>query len=330
MADGGEGTVAALASRIVNRTVTGPLPEMKVDAAFGFLPDGTTAVVEMAAASGLALLKFDERDPMRTTTFGAGQLICAAAEMGAKKIIVGLGGSATMDCGIGAAQACGLPVLLEDGEIVADTEPLTGRDLEKVVFIKHGRGGKVDRVGIEAACDVNNPLCGPNGAAAVFGPQKGADSEQVKWFDQQFARIARRTGNQAIADLPGAGAAGGLGFALAAFFGAKLRPGIELVIEATGLERRLRGADLCITGEGRLDGQSLGGKTVVGVARLCKRLGVRCIALCGAIGEGAEGVLSQGITACVSISDGTMEPAEAMTRAEELLADAADNLARAI
>jgi glycerate 2-kinase len=327
MADGGEGTVAALAARVVRRTVTGPLPEMKVDAAIGFLAEPTTAVIEMSAASGLALLKPDDRDPMRTTTFGTGQLICAAAEMGATKIIVGLGGSATIDCGIGAAQACGLPVLLEGGEIVADTEPLTGRDLEKVVFIKHGRGGKADRLTIEAACDVTNPLCGPNGAAAVYGPQKGATAEQVKWFDRQLARIAQRTGNQAIAQLPGTGAAGGLGFALAAFFGAKLRPGIEIVIEATNLEDRLRGADLCITGEGRLDAQSLHGKAAIGVARLCKRLGVPCIALCGSIGPGADRVLAEGVTELLSISDGATDAAESIAKAAELLANAAEKMA---
>jgi glycerate 2-kinase len=328
MADGGEGTVVALATRLIRRTVVGPLPEMKVEATFGFLDDPATAVIEMSAASGLALLKSEDRDPMRTTTFGAGQLINAAAEMGAQKIIVGLGGSATIDCGIGAAQACGLPVLLEDGQPVAETEPLTGRDLEHVVFIKHGRGGKADRLTIEAACDVTNPLCGPNGAAAIYGPQKGATPEQVKWFDSQLARIAARTGNQAIAEMPGTGAAGGLGFALAAFFGAKLRPGIEIVMEATRLEDRLRGADLCITGEGRLDEQSLHGKAVIGVARLCKRLGVPCVALAGAIGSGAERLLEEGVTSYLSICEGPMDLAVAMAKAEELLANAAASFAR--
>jgi glycerate 2-kinase len=255
-------------------------------------------------------------------------LICAAAEMGAKKLIVGLGGSATIDCGIGAAQACGLPVLLRDGQTVVDSEPLTGRDLESVLFVKRGRGGKADRLTIEAACDVSNPLCGPHGAAAVYGPQKGATPGQVKWFDDQLRRIAGHTGNETVAELPGAGAAGGLGFALAAFFGAELRPGIEIVIEATRLEDHLRGADLCITGEGRLDAQSASGKTVAGVARLCRKLGVPCVALCGAIGEGAECVLAAGVTAYHGICDNSSGFPDAMNRAKELLADAAASLAR--
>lgn len=334
MADGGEGTVAALVAttggRLETRRVTGPLPDMKLDASFGILGDGKTAVVEMSAASGLALLALSDRDPMRTTSFGTGELMVAAAQMGATRIIVGIGGSATIDCGIGMAQACGLPVLLEAGETVADTEPLTGGDLEKVVLIKHGRGSKVDRVRIEVACDVTNPLCGPDGAAAVYGPQKGASSEQVKWFDSQLERIARRTGNESIAQMPGAGAAGGAGFALAAFFGATLRPGIEIVIEATRLEDRLKNADLCISGEGCLDSQSIRGKAVVGVSRLCKRLNVPCVVLAGSIGEGTEQVLEQGITAYFSICDQPMTLAEAMSRAPELIAGTAANIARLI
>jgi glycerate kinase len=328
MADGGEGTVAALVvatrGRLVRRRVIGPLAEMRVDAEFGFLGDGKTAVVEMAAASGLALLEPRDRNPLFTTTFGTGELICAAVEMGAEKIIVGLGGSATIDCGIGCAQACGLPVLLEGGQTVADTEPLTGGDLEKVVFIKHGRGSKVDRVVIEAACDVNNPLCGPSGSAAVFGPQKGATAEQVRWFDNQLRRLASRTGNEAIAEMAGAGAAGGLGFALAAFFRAKLRPGIEIVMEAAALEERLKGADLCITGEGRLDDQSLSGKTAVGVARLCRRVGVPCIAVAGSV----DGAVGQEFAACYSIRDGTMELSKAMANAAELITRTTADVAR--
>lgn len=334
MADGGDGTVAALVAalggRLIRKTVTGPLADMKVQAEFGLLDDGKTAIVEMAAASGLALLQLADRDPMMTTTFGTGELVCAAAEMGAEKIIVGLGGSATIDCGIGMAQACGLPVLMEGGERVADGEPLRGADLERVVFIKHGRGGKVDRVRFEAASDVDNPLYGPTGAAQTFGRQKGASDDQVRWFDGQLERIARRTGNDATAQLPGAGAAGGLGFALAAFFGATLRPGIEMVMEAAKLEQRLNGADLCITGEGRLDGQSAGGKTAGGVARLCKRLGVPCVAIVGAIGEGAERGIREGLTAYFSICDRPMEIAEATARAQELIAGTARNLSRAM
>jgi glycerate 2-kinase len=333
MADGGEGTAAALLAacggRLIRRRVTGPLPEMSIDAAFALLADGQTAVVEMAAASGLALLAACDRNPLATTTFGAGELMAAAAQSGARRIIVGLGGSATMDGGIGALQACGLPVLLQDNEPVCDSEPLTGADLEKVVFIKHGRGGKVDRIAIEAACDVDNPLCGPQGAAAVYGPQKGATPDQVNWFDRQFRRIAQRTGTQAVAGQSGAGAAGGLGFALAAFLGATLRPGIELVIEQARLEERLKTADLCITGEGKLDAQSLRGKTAVGVGRLCKRLGVPCVALAGSVAGGLE-LAAEGINAGFCICDGPMALPQAMADAPALLSQTAANVARLI
>src|SRR6185437_7090722 len=174
MADGGEGTVSALVAatngKLLTRRVTGPLPEMKVEATFGMLGGGQTAVVEMAAACGLALLPTSQRDPMATTTFGTGELLMAAAEAGAKRVILGIGGSATVDGGVGCAQACGLPVLLEDGEPVSPTEPLCGRDLDSILMIKHGRGSPVERMRITVACDVVNPLFGPNGAAAVFGP----------------------------------------------------------------------------------------------------------------------------------------------------------------
>src|SRR5437763_14852044 len=182
LADGGEGTVAALVAAtggtLVTRRVTGPLPEMKVDATFGVLGDRPgeprTAVVEMAAASGLALLRPDQYDPLATTTFGTGELIRAAAEMGVRNILLGIGGSATVDGGIGCAQGAGLPVLLRDGEPTSPTEPLCGRDVERVELVKHGRGSPVDGVTITVACDVTNPLFGPPGAAPVFGPQKGA------------------------------------------------------------------------------------------------------------------------------------------------------------
>ncbi|HUB25358.1 MAG TPA: glycerate kinase [Tepidisphaeraceae bacterium] len=333
VADGGEGIVLALVGatggRFVTRRVTGPLPEMKVDATFGILGDGKTAVIEMAAASGLALIPVDQRNPAATTTFGTGELMAAAAEMGAEKIIVGLGGSATMDGGIGAAQACGLPVLLADGEPSAETDPLTGADVEKVVFIKHGRGGKVDRAKIEAACDVTNPLCGPSGAAAVFGPQKGATAEQIGWFDRMLRRLAERNGKTSVAEMPGAGAAGGMGFGLAAFFGATLRPGFELVASAVRLEDRLRSADLCITGEGRLDGQSISGKAAIGVARICRRMNVPCIAIVGSAGDGVERTRAEGIDEYFAISDGGVGVEHSMSRAAELLKATAVKAARA-
>jgi glycerate 2-kinase len=226
---------------------------------------------------------------MSTTTFGTGELLVAAAKFGVSEIILGIGGSATIDGGIGCAQACGLPVILAEGEPVSDTEPLCGRDLERVVLIKHGRGSPVDRVKLTVACDVTNPLFGPQGAAAVFGPQKGATPQQVEWFDRQLRGLAERTGKMAEARAPGAGAAGGLGFGLLAYFpNISLRRGVEIVFDAVKLRERLAGADLCITGEGCLDASSLHGKAPVAVAAACRELGVPCVALVGSADPGVS------------------------------------------
>jgi len=327
MADGGEGTVAALVAatggRLETQRVTGPLPEMKVDATFGILGDHQAAVVEMAAASGLALLKPEDRNPLNTTTFGTGELLMAAASMGVKQIVLGIGGSATVDGGIGCAQACGLPVILEGGEPVSPTEPLCGRDLESVVLIKHGRGSSIERVRITVACDVSNPLFGPDGAAEIFGPQKGATPQQVRWLDQALHGLAERTGKLPEARTPGAGAAGGLGFAMLAFFGATLQSGSAIMIQATRLRDRLAGADLCITGEGRLDRQSLCGKAPIAVAELCKEIGVPCVALVGSIGEGAAGARDHGLQASFAIAEESLPVQDRIGRAAELLEDAA-------
>src|SRR5688500_8363084 len=243
MADGGEGTVAALVAatsgRFETRRVIGPLPEMKVDATFGVLGDGTTAVVEMAAASGLALLGPEDRNPLNTTTFGTGELLLEAARLGVSHILLGIGGSATTDAGIGCAQACGLPVILEGGQPVSPTEPLCGRDVPSVVLVKHGRGSPVERVRITVACDVINPLFGPDGAAPVFGPQKGATPADVKQLDEMLRGLAIRLGKLDEANTPGAGAAGGLGFGMLAFFpNVTLRGGFEIVAEAARLRER--------------------------------------------------------------------------------------------
>ena len=332
MADGGEGIVAALVSatggRFITRRVTGPLPEMKVDATFGLLGDGITAVIEMSAASGLALLKPEDRNPLYTTTFGTGELINAALALGAKKIILGIGGSATVDGGIGCAQACGYTIILEGGEPVSATEPLVGADLERVVLIKRHRGEKSDGVPIVVACDVENPLCGPNGAAEIYGPQKGATPPQVRQLDAALRQLSTRLNQVALADVPGAGAAGGLGFGMMAYFGATLRSGVEIVIEATKLRDRLRDADLCITGEGRLDAQSASGKTTAGVARLCRELGVPCLAIAGSIGDQAEKMMAEGLTAYFGICNRPMTLDEAMRNAPDLLATTAANVFR--
>ena len=335
MADGGEGTVEALvratSGQHITRRVTGPLPDMKVDATFGILGDGQTAVIEMSAASGLHLLRPDQYDPLATTPFGTGELLMhAASTLGIRRIILGIGGSATVDGGIGCAQACGLPVLLDDGEPVAMTEPLCGRDLDRVILIKHGRGSPVERLELVVACDVANPLFGEQGAAAVFGPQKGASPQVVAELDRMLQGLATRTGKLAEAQTPGAGAAGGLGFAMIAYFGAMLRSGFEVVSQAVGLRTRLIDADLCITGEGRLDASSLHGKTAIGVSQLCRELGIPCVAVVGSIGEGAEIALHKGLSGWICICDRPMKLEEALRDAPALVERAAANLMRLI
>jgi glycerate kinase len=321
MADGGEGTVAALVAatggRLERRKVTGPLPGMEVEAAFGVLGDGKTAVVEMAAASGMALLQPQQRNPMQTTTYGTGQLLLEAAKLGVGRIVLGIGGSATTDGGLGAAQACG---------IVAADGVLCGKDLAGPWTLS----GSTPLAGIEieVACDVTNPLFGPKGAAPVFAPQKGATPPQVRELDENLRGLAQRLERMEQANIPGAGAAGGLGFGMMAFFAAKLRPGIEIVMRAAGLRQRLMGADLCLTGEGRLDDSSLGGKTAVGVGRLCNELGVPCVVLAGSVGDGAAGAYNEGITAWFSICDGPLTLEEAMRETPRLVESAARNVVR--
>ena len=330
LADGGEGTVSALVTatggQFVSRRVTGPLPDMKVDAIFGILGDGQTAVIEMAAASGLALLKPDDRDPMRTTTFGTGELMMAAAQIGISRIILGIGGSATIDGGIGCAQACGLPVILAGGEPLSPSEPLVGADIERVVLIKHGRGSPIERIHIDVACDVTNPLCGKTGAAEVYGPQKGATPEQIHALDAALMNLARRNDKIIEANLPGAGAAGGLGFAMAAFFGAKLSSGVQIVMDAVDFRRRLTGADLCLTGEGRLDRSSLSGKVVTGVARACREAQIPCIVLAGSIEPGVDFSV-EGVTA-FQIAGDTITVGESIQQAETLIAAKAKDILR--
>ena len=332
MADGGEGTVdtlvAATGGRLERRRVMGPLPEMKVEATFGVLGDGQTAVIEMAAASGLHLLKEEQRNPMRTTTYGTGELVMAAVEMGVKRIILGIGGSATVDAGLGCAQACGALILLDDGSRRGmGDEAVCGRDVARVTGVEHAWG---QNAAITVACDVTNPLYGPTGASAVFGPQKGATADDVRELDGAMEQLAKRLGKGELARRAGAGAAGGLGFGMLAFFGAELRAGVEMVIEAVKLRERLRGADLCITGEGKLDAQSLAGKTPIGVARVCRQMGVPCVALAGAVGEDLDrhAAANAGITALFSIAGGPCTLKESMEQARGSLARVAWQVAR--
>lgn len=333
MADGGEGTVDALVAatngKITTRQVTGPLSRMKVDAPIGLLGDGFTAVIEMAAASGLYLLQKDQRDPTRTTTYGTGELLREAARLGMKRIILGIGGSATCDGGIGAAQAWGASFTLNSGTVYREgTRRLTGGDLVQLRSIVSPLPLETQGIEFIVACDVGNPLLGPDGCAPIFGPQKGATIEQIDQLEAGLARLVERTGRSDLADVPGAGAAGGLGFGMLAFFNASLQPGIQIVTDAVKLRERLADADLCITGEGKLDAQSLAGKTTIGVARLCKEASVRCIALAGAIGTGLEHAREEGLSARFAIVQSPITEQEAMTRAAELLEGAAENVVR--
>jgi glycerate kinase len=298
---------------------------MKVDAAFALLEDGT-AVIEMAAASGLALLALEERNPLYTTTFGTGELIVAAINEGAKSIILGLGGSATIDAGVGCAQACGFTILTRDGEPTSMSEPLCGKDLHNVLMVKHGRGELSAGVPIIAAVDVNNPLCGELGAARVFGPQKGASPMVIQQLDAQLQSFVARNALQQLAEHPGAGAAGGLGFGVLAFFGGRIANGFELIASTIGMADRLEGVDLCIAGEGRLDHQTQHGKAVAGVARMCAAKQVPCIAL---VGSAESNMLhEEGLTAHFSICDGPMTLAESMADVKRLLTQSAFNCGR--
>jgi len=259
---------------------------MQVDATFGLIDNDRTAVIEMAAASGLQLLRPEQYDPMGATTFGTGELLCAAAELGVSTIILGVGGSATTDGGVGCAQA-------------ARSFP---RDIAIIV-----------------ACDVSNPLYGPSGAAHVYARQKGASPEQAEQLDARLRKLAGETGKDELARVPGAGAAGGMGFGMMAFFGATLRPGVEIVIEATALRERLAGVDLCITGEGRFDGQSLAGKASIGVARLAGEMNVACALVAGSISASEQELRDAGFRRWTALQRDRVSEHEAMTAAEELL-----------
>ncbi len=332
MADGGEGTVdalvAATAGSYHQARVTGPLGD-PVDATFGLLGDEQTAVLEMASASGLSLLPASRRDPWRASTRGTGELVLAAIGAGARRIILGIGGSATNDGGAGLAQALGFRLLdAEDRELGPG-----GGELGRLARIDStAKLGVLNSVEIAVACDVTNPLCGPDGASAVYGPQKGASPEMVQRLDGNLAHLAtiiERDLGVAIRDLPGAGAAGGLGAGLVAFAGGRLEKGVNLILNAVKLRDRLAAADLCLTGEGALDGQSIYGKTVVGVASLARSLSCPALAVVGSIGPGAEAVLGAGVTAYFSICPGPISLDDAIARAPELIENATAQVLRA-
>jgi glycerate kinase len=332
MADGGEGTVEALVTatkgRFLTADVTGPLGDC-VEARYGMLGDNSTAVLEMSAASGLALLPEDRRDPSKTSTFGTGELLLAAIQQGAERVILGIGGSATNDAGAGFAAALGYQLL------DADDQPLepVGGTLSKVARIVPPKDrAHLKEIRISVACDVENPLCGPRGASAVYGPQKGATPEMVGELDRNlahFARVIARDLGLSIADLRGGGAAGGLGAGLVAFAGAKLRRGVELIMQAVNLEERLQVADLCLTGEGLIDASSAFGKTAVGVSRVARTCGCPTLAVVGAVGPGATAVFAEGIEAYFSLCDRPLTLDDALGDAAALLERAAEQAVRA-
>ena len=330
VADGGEGTVDALVAatggRRITRRVVGPLGD-EVEAFYGVTGDGDAAVIEMAAASGLELVPPDARNPLVTTTFGVGELIRAALDDGARRFIIGIGGSATNDGGAGMLQALGVRFLDAGGRDLA----LGGgalADLERIDL--SGLDPRLAACAIEVACDVDNPLVGPHGASAIFGPQKGATPEMVRVLDANLARYAaliERTIGKSVADMPGAGAAGGLGAGLHAFLGARLRPGIEIVMGAVEMDRVVADADLIVTGEGRLDGQTIHGKTPIGVASVAERHGKPVIAIAGSLGRGFEAVYDHGIAAVFSVLSRPCTVAEALAEGAVNLRNTARDVA---
>ena len=296
LADGGEGTVDALVlglgGAVEEVTVTGPAGK-PTRARYGRLP-GEMAVMEMAQAAGITLVSGTEKNPLLTTTSGVGEMILDAIRKGAKKFVIGIGGSATNDGGAGMLQALGFKLLDAEGRDI----PRGGAGLAKLARIDRGENAAaLDGLSFRIACDVTNPLCGPNGASAVFGPQKGATPEMVKELDAALARFAEVAGVATSPHAPGTGAAGGLGYGFKAFLGADLVPGVELVLSETHLEDFVKDADVVITGEGRLDGQTVMGKAPIGVARLAKKYGRRVLAFSGCVGDGVEAVNAAGIDA---------------------------------
>lgn len=333
MADGGEGTVQALVDatggRLITAAVTGPLGE-PVAATFGLLGDGQTAVIEMAQASGLPLVPPERRNPLLTTTYGTGQLICQALDQGARRLIIGIGGSATNDGGVGMAQALGARFLDASGqELPPGGGALAGLDRIDL----SGLDPRLPSTTITVACDVDNPLTGERGASAVFGPQKGATPEMVQLLDANLAHLAaiiRRDLGKEVEDAPGAGAAGGLGGGLLAFLGAQLRRGVEIVVEAVGLTERCAGASLCLTGEGGTDFQTVRGKTPMGVAQAAKVHGVPVVCISGGLGREYHQVYSVGIDAVTSIMPGPMSLEDAMARGPELVEEATERALRLV
>lgn len=331
IADGGEGTVQALVDatggQLIQQTVTGPLGE-PVPSFFGLLGDGRTAALEMAACAGLPLVPPEKRDPRITTTYGVGELILAALDHGCRHFIIGIGGSATNDGGAGMAQALGATLTTAEGTVL----PPGGATLAQLAHISTTQmDPRLHACTFEVACDVTNPLCGPTGASAVYGPQKGATPTMVAELDAalaHYAEIIERDLGLSVREVPGAGAAGGLGAGLIAFLGATLRPGAQIVLEAVQLEARMQHADLVITAEGQLDEQTAYGKSVGAVAGLAKRYGLPVIAFAGGLGEHYRSVYALGVDAIAVLPPRPITLADAMQQAAPLTSDAIERTLR--
>ncbi|MDV2469740.1 glycerate kinase [Acinetobacter chinensis] len=334
MADGGEGTVDALVAarngRKVAVEVSGPLVGQKIQTYFGLIENDQTAVIEMALANGIHLIEKSQRNPLFTSTFGTGEMISAALDLGVSKIIIGLGGSVTNDAGAGMAQALGASFLNDHGQPVA----VGGGQLNQVTQIDLSElDSRLKQTAIMIASDVNNPLCGENGASHVFAPQKGASPEMVEMLDQNlkhFAALVESTLKIDQQNVAGAGAAGGLGFGLMAFADATIRSGVEIVIEETQLADKIAQADYVLTGEGGIDFQTKFGKTPFGVAQLAKRFNTPVIALAGYVGEGIEELYDEGFTAIFGIVDGACDLQTALKNGEKNLERSCENIARLI
>lgn len=333
MADGGEGTVESLVDatngNLVYATVRNPLFR-EIEAFYGILGDGETAIIEMASASGLPLIAAEERNPLVTSTYGTGQLIMDAVEKGCKKIIMGLGGSATNDGGMGMANALGIKFLDSKGCEL----PLGGGSLDKLKTIEmSGLNPKLRDIEFVAACDVSNPLCGQEGATRVFGPQKGATPEQVESLERNlliYGKVLETTTGKAVIDCPGAGAAGGLGAAILAFLNANLKSGIDIVVETTELEKKMHDADLVVTGEGTIDYQTAFGKTPCGVAELAKKYEIPVIVIAGGIGKDAHTLYDKGIDCIHTIVNKPMSLDDAIQNAPSLIEDVSERIIRTI
>lgn len=315
LADGGEGTTDALIEGMngerIDLTVTGPM-HTPVDAYYGYLKDTNTAVMEMASAAGITLVPDSEKNPLLATSYGVGEMINDAIQRGCRNFIIGIGGSVTNDGGIGMLKALGVRFLDENGEDAGEG----GQALAKVARIDvSSMNPLLKECHIQVACDVNNPLCGENGSTYVYGPQKGVTEDMKKTLDEamaHFARVTSETLENDYMNTPGAGAAGGLGYAFLAYTGAALTPGIELILDAVGLEEELSGADVVVTGEGRLDFQTAMGKAPVGVARLAKKYNAKVIAFAGSVTKEATACNKEGIDAFFPILRSVCTLAEAM------------------